>query len=61
MFSMTIHIVTSVIHDGFRQLPRPYHRKCEGSTVKREIQPGNHTRRHDWDVVAIGQCNKLAI
>jgi hypothetical protein len=61
MFSMTTYTVTSVTHDGFRQLPEPCHRKCNGPTVTREIQPVNHTRRNDWDVAATGHCNKLAL
>jgi hypothetical protein len=34
------------------------HRKCGGPIVTREMQPGNHTRRHDRDVAAT-QCLKL--
>jgi hypothetical protein len=35
---------------GFRQLTGSDNRKCQGPIVVREMQPGNHTRRHDWGV-----------
>jgi hypothetical protein len=61
MVLLTGYTVTSVIHAGFRQLLGPDHRKCEGPIVTREMGPGNHTSRHDWDVAATRRCNQSAI
>jgi hypothetical protein len=35
--------VMPATHAGFGQLLEPYHRKCEGPTVMKEMQAGNHT------------------
>jgi hypothetical protein len=52
MVSMTRCTVTPAIHAGFRQLPGPDHRNCEGPIAMREMRLGNHTRRHDQNVAA---------
>jgi hypothetical protein len=53
MVSMTGCNVMLSAYARFRQLLVPDRRKFEGLTATREMRPGDHTRRHDWDVTAL--------